>query len=50
MILYAESGLLAAALAWQDALDEPLTMATYDRQLREAAERQGLAAWPENLP
>ena len=37
---------LAAALIWQEALDEHLTMATYDRQLWQAAQNQGLAAWP----
>lgn len=41
---------LAAALAWQDALGEPVTLATYDRQLWTAARRVGLAVWPEALP
>jgi predicted nucleic acid-binding protein len=40
---------LATALTWQDTLDEPLTIATYDRQLWLAAQRQGLAVWPETL-
>jgi predicted nucleic acid-binding protein len=41
---------LASALIWQDAVGAPVTMATYDRQLWQAAQRRGLAAWPENLP
>jgi uncharacterized protein len=41
---------LAAALFWQDMLGDPVTLATYDRQLREAAKVTGLVAWPESLP
>ena len=41
---------LAAALSWQDSLGEPITVATYDRQIWEAARRMGLAVWPEKLP
>jgi predicted nucleic acid-binding protein len=40
---------LAAALTWQEMLNEPLTIATYDRQLWLAAQTQGLAVWPETL-
>jgi predicted nucleic acid-binding protein len=40
---------LAAALFWQDMLGEPVTVATYDRQLWEAARSAGLVAWPESL-
>ena len=41
---------LAAALYWQDLLGEPLTLATCDRQLWEAAQPTGLAAWPGTAP
>lgn len=41
---------LASALFWQDTLGEPVTVASYDRQLREAAKTTGLLAWPELLP
>lgn len=37
---------LAAALFWQDMLGEVVTVATYDRQLWDAAEATGLDAWP----
>lgn len=38
---------LAAAYAWQDMMGEPVTVATYDRQLWDAAKGTGLVAWPE---
>jgi uncharacterized protein len=41
---------LAAALFWQDMLGDPVTLASYDRQLWEAAKVTGLIAWPESLP
>jgi predicted nucleic acid-binding protein len=41
---------LAAALTWQEALGQPLTLATFDRQLRAAAGRVGLAVYPDDLP
>lgn len=41
---------LAAALFWQDMLGEPITLASYDRQLWESAKVTGLTAWPETLP
>ena len=37
---------LASALLWQEALQEPVTMATYDRQLGEAAAQIGLRVLP----
>jgi predicted nucleic acid-binding protein len=37
---------LAAAHLWQDVMGEPVTVATYDHQLRNAAERTGLMTWP----
>jgi predicted nucleic acid-binding protein len=41
---------LAAALTWQDALGREIVLATFDRQLWEAAPQAGLRAWPEKLP
>lgn len=41
---------LASALFWRDVLGEPVTMASYDRQLWEAARATGLIAWPRSLP
>lgn len=40
---------LASALFWQDMLGEPVTVASYDRQLWEAAKAAGLISWPERL-
>ena len=40
---------LACALVWQEMLDEPVVMATFDRQLWEAARRMGMKVWPEGL-
>ena len=41
---------LASALIWQEGLGEAVTLATFDRQLWDAAHAQGLAVFPENLP
>jgi predicted nucleic acid-binding protein len=41
---------LAAALTWQAGLDEPLTLATFDRQLWQVGPSVGLVVWPEALP
>lgn len=41
---------LAAALFWQDMLGDTVTLASYDRQLWEAAKLTGLVSWPELLP
>ena len=41
---------LAAAIFWQDMLGDPVTLASYDRQLWEAAKTTGLLAWPESFP
>ena len=41
---------LASALFWQDMLGEPVTVASYDRQLWVAVKANGLIAWPESLP
>ena len=41
---------LATALTWQASLDEPLTLATFDRQLWQVGPTVGLVVWPEALP
>lgn len=41
---------LAAALIWQEMVGEAVLMATFDRQLWEAAQATGLAVWPKSLP
>jgi predicted nucleic acid-binding protein len=38
---------LAAALTWQDLLDLPVTVATFDKELAEAARASGLAVLPQ---
>src|SRR5687768_10297968 len=40
---------LAAALEWQDTLGEPVTVATFDQELWDAAAAAGLVAWPPDL-
>jgi len=40
---------LAAALFWHDMVGEPVTMATFDRQLWDAARRVGLEVFPEEM-
>jgi predicted nucleic acid-binding protein len=37
----------ASALGWQDAIDMPVTLATYDRDLWRAAQKAGMQVWPE---
>ena len=37
---------LAAARFWQSSLGEPVTLATYDRQLWQAGDTVGLISWP----
>jgi len=37
---------LAAALLWQEALDEAATLATFDKRLWNAAKLSGLLVWP----
>ena len=41
---------LAAAVRWQEELDMPLTLATFDVQLWQAAARVGLEPYPPDLP
>lgn len=38
---------LTSALSWQDVIDVPVTLATYDRELWSAAQKEGLGVWPE---
>ena len=38
---------LAAALTWKENLDFPVTLATFDRELADAARQSGLAVLPE---
>ena len=40
---------LAAALFWQEALGEAVVLATYDRQLWEAAGAVGMKGWPNEV-
>lgn len=40
---------LAAALVWQEGLGEAVTMATFDEQLWQAAEKERLACFPDDL-
>lgn len=40
---------LAAALLWQDGLEESVTLATFDRQLWQAGRRSGLTVFPTDL-
>lgn len=40
---------LASALAWRDAMDEAVTMATFDKRLWQSAQDSGLDAVPADL-
>jgi predicted nucleic acid-binding protein len=40
---------LASALTWQASAGEEIVLATFDRQLWEAAKQTGLKPWPEQL-
>jgi predicted nucleic acid-binding protein len=40
---------LASALLWQEALGEPVTMATFDQDLWGAAQQAGMDVWPPTL-
>jgi hypothetical protein len=40
---------LAAALLWQEGLEESVTLATFDRQLWEAGKQSGLTVFPADL-
>ena len=41
---------LAAALTWSESVGQDVVVATFDRQLWEAAPQVGLEAWPKQLP
>lgn len=41
---------LASALSWQESVGQEIVVATFDRQLWEAATRTGLKPWPEKRP
>jgi predicted nucleic acid-binding protein len=41
---------LASALLWQEGLGEAVTLATFDRQLWDAARAQGMAVSPDDWP
>jgi predicted nucleic acid-binding protein len=40
---------LAAVLYWQETLREPVTLATFDRELWKAGLAAGLTVWPDSL-
>ncbi|MDP3184873.1 MAG: type II toxin-antitoxin system VapC family toxin [Anaerolineales bacterium] len=40
---------LAAALLWQERLNLPVTLATFDRDLWLASREAGMSVWPEEL-
>ncbi len=40
---------LASALFWQESLDMEIVLATYDRELWNAAKKSGIKIWPEFL-
>ena len=39
---------LACALTWQDLLNSPITLATFDKELHEAAEKSGVQVMPNS--
>jgi uncharacterized protein len=41
---------LASAITWQEAVGTEILLATFDRQLWQAAPKAGLKAWPDTLP
>ena len=40
---------LAAALQWQDGLDAPVVLATFDQALWRSGQEAGLRVWPDDL-
>jgi predicted nucleic acid-binding protein len=40
---------LASALQWQDAVGQPVTVATYDRELWRGVRTAGLVPWPTGM-
>jgi len=41
---------LASALTWKDSIAADVTLATFDRELWDAAPHAGLRVWPDKLP
>lgn len=41
---------LAAAILWQEAMGQPVTLATFDRALWQVAEQAGLTPFPGRIP
>jgi predicted nucleic acid-binding protein len=41
---------LAAAVSWQEALERPVSFATFDQRLWEASRQAGLTPFPDDLP
>jgi hypothetical protein len=39
----------SVALIWQDTLETPITLATFDRELWQAAQNERMAVWPQTL-
>jgi predicted nucleic acid-binding protein len=40
---------LASAVFWQEAMGEPVTLASFDRVLWQAAQKAAISAWPQDL-
>ena len=40
---------LASARIWQETISEPVTLATFDKHLWEAAQKAGMEVWPDSL-
>jgi uncharacterized protein len=40
---------LASALLWQESLGVQITLATFDRELWQAAQKAGMSSWPPGL-
>ena len=40
---------LAAALFWQEAMSETVTLATFDHQLWQAGQKAGMSVWPQDF-
>ena len=40
---------LSTAVIWQETLETPVTLATFDRELWETSKRIGISVWPDNF-
>jgi predicted nucleic acid-binding protein len=40
---------LAAAIIWQEAIGESVTLGTFDKKLRDSTYELGIGVWPQNL-